>query len=193
MWTGRGKRPSGSRYPPVARRSSGQGQARSIWGINGIDYRHTINDNMLVVIMIETPTGVANAYDIASVPGVDVVIVGNNDLSQFSGYAQTDARYQEMITKIHDDDAEGGQDLRPGQRRSMRRDIRSARTRSSSRTAHRTMAGRRPPALAVAAAAAARGGAGAPPAPRRREGDRVLDAGRGARRLMTPETERRAS
>ena len=28
-----------SRYPPVARRSSGQGQARSIWGINGIDYR----------------------------------------------------------------------------------------------------------------------------------------------------------
>ena len=25
-----------SRYPPVARRSSGQGQARSIWGINGM-------------------------------------------------------------------------------------------------------------------------------------------------------------
>src|ERR1022692_1486883 len=97
-----------SRFPPVARRSSGSGQARAIWGINHIDYAKTFNDNMLVVVMIETPTGVANAYDIASVPGVDVVIVGNNDLSQFSGYAQTDDRYQQMITKIHDDTLRAG-------------------------------------------------------------------------------------
>jgi len=97
-----------ARYPPVARRSSGQGQARSLWGINGIDYAKTINDNMLVVIMIETPTGVANAFDIASVPGVDVVIVGNNDLSQFSGFPQNDDRYQQMITKIHDDTLRAG-------------------------------------------------------------------------------------
>ena len=92
-----------ARYPPVARRSAGSGQAASIWGINGINYRQTINDNMLVVIMIETPTGVANAYDIASVPGVDVVIIGNNDLSSFSGYAQSDDRYQMLVTKVHDD------------------------------------------------------------------------------------------
>jgi 2-keto-3-deoxy-L-rhamnonate aldolase RhmA len=92
-----------ARYPPVARRSAGQGQAPSIWGINGINYRQTINDNMLVVIMIETPTGVANAYDIASVPGVDVVIIGNNDLSSFSGFAQSDDRYQALMTKVRDD------------------------------------------------------------------------------------------
>ncbi len=92
-----------SRYPPVARRSAGQGQAASIWGINGVNYRQTINDNMLVVIMIETPTGVANAFDIASVPGVDVVIIGNNDLSSFSGYSQSDPKYQELMNKVHDD------------------------------------------------------------------------------------------
>ena len=97
-----------ARYPPVARRSSGSGQARSLWGINGIDYAKTINDNMLVVVMIETPTGVANAYDIASVPGVDVVIIGNNDLSVFSGFPQTDDRYQMMITKVHDDTLRAG-------------------------------------------------------------------------------------
>ena len=97
-----------ARYPPVARRSSGQGQAASIWGINGINYRNTINDNMLVVIMIETPTGVANAFDIASVPGVDVVITGNNDLSQFSGYPQTDDRYQALVKKVHDDTLRAG-------------------------------------------------------------------------------------
>ena len=91
-----------ARYPPW-RGAARAGPGAPIWGINGIDYRQTINDNMLVVIMIETPTGVANAFDIASVPGVDVVIIGNNDLSQFSGYPQDDPRYQAMITKIHDD------------------------------------------------------------------------------------------
>jgi len=97
-----------ARYPPVARRSSGQGQAASIWGINGTNYRQTINNNMLVVIMIETPTGVANAFDIASVPGVDVVITGNNDLSSFSGYSQTDDRYHELVKKVHDDTLRAG-------------------------------------------------------------------------------------
>jgi hypothetical protein len=63
---------------------------------------------MLVVIMIETPTGVANAYDIASVPGVDVVIIGNNDLSVFSGFAQDDDRYQALVKKIHDDTKRAG-------------------------------------------------------------------------------------
>jgi 2-keto-3-deoxy-L-rhamnonate aldolase RhmA len=97
-----------ARYPPVARRSAGSGQAASIWGGNGVNYRQTINDNMLVVIMIETPTGAANAYDIASVPGVDVVIIGNNDLSSFSGFPQSDDRYQLLMNKIHDDTLKAG-------------------------------------------------------------------------------------
>src|SRR5271165_4206582 len=94
-----------SRYPPIARRSSGQGQAAALWGA---DYRKTVNDNMLVVVMIETPTGVANAYDIASVPGIDVVIIGNNDLSVFSGFPQTDDRYWALVKKVHDDTLRAG-------------------------------------------------------------------------------------
>jgi 2-keto-3-deoxy-L-rhamnonate aldolase RhmA len=96
------------RYPPVARRSLGGGQASGIWGINGINYRQTFNDNVLLVLMIESPTGVANAFDIASVPGVDVVIIGNSDLSSFSGFAQEDDRYQAMIKKVHDDTLRAG-------------------------------------------------------------------------------------
>lgn len=92
-----------SRFPPVGRRSSGGGQAGRIWGGNGVNYRNTFNDNMLVVVMIETPTGVANAYDIAMVPGVDVVIMGNADLSNFTGWQQNDPRYQALVTKVHDD------------------------------------------------------------------------------------------
>jgi len=89
-----------ARYPPIGRRSAGSGQYRALWGN---DYRQTINDNMLVVVMIETPTGVANAYDIASVPGIDVVIIGNNDLSSFSGYSQNDEHYHQLVQKVHDD------------------------------------------------------------------------------------------
>ena len=103
MWTARARPPSGRAIRRWRGAAPGAGQAASIWGINGINYRQTINDNMLVVIMIETPTGVANAYDIASVPGVDVVIIGNNDLSSFSGFPQSDDRYQMLMTKVHDD------------------------------------------------------------------------------------------
>ena len=62
----------------------------------------TINDNMLVTVMIETLEGVAMAEEIAATHGVDVVILGNNDLSSFSGWAQNDPRYQDAIIKVHD-------------------------------------------------------------------------------------------
>ena len=42
---------------------------------------------MLVVVMIETQEGVKNALEIASQPGVDVVIIGNADFESFSGFA----------------------------------------------------------------------------------------------------------
>jgi 4-hydroxy-2-oxoheptanedioate aldolase len=93
-----------ARYPPYGRRSSGAGQASAIWSkISGQPYRSTIDANMLVAVMIETPTGVANAFDIASVPGIDVVYIGNNDLSSFSGYPQGSPNYEALMVKVHDD------------------------------------------------------------------------------------------
>jgi 2-keto-3-deoxy-L-rhamnonate aldolase RhmA len=92
-----------SRYPPVARRSTGGGLATELWTPlvpPGSSYHKSINDNMLVVVMIETVEGVNNALEIASQPGVDVVIQGNNDLEQFSGFAATDDRYQDLLTRI---------------------------------------------------------------------------------------------
>jgi 4-hydroxy-2-oxoheptanedioate aldolase len=55
---------------------------------------------MLVVVMIETPVGVANAYEIARVPGVDVVLVANNDLGSFSGTKPGEPAYEELVTKV---------------------------------------------------------------------------------------------
>ena len=74
-----------SRYPPFGRRSAGGGGYRELWNAPDLNYRATINDNMLVTVMIETLEGVAMADEIAATHGVDVIILGNNDLSSFSG------------------------------------------------------------------------------------------------------------
>jgi len=100
-----------ARYPPDGRRSMGAGQAGSLWGVNGVNYRQTINDNMLVIVQIETPVGVSNAYNIAMVPGVDVLLGSNGDMTNFSGLPATDPEYQGLFTKIHDATLKAGKFL----------------------------------------------------------------------------------
>ena len=105
-----------ARYPPDGRRSTGAGQYNMIWGANNMRqpgqsliagapafaYADTINDNMLVVVMIETVEGVIEANEIANTFGVDVIIEGNSDLSRFSGFGQNDDRYQDLMIRVHD-------------------------------------------------------------------------------------------
>jgi 2-keto-3-deoxy-L-rhamnonate aldolase RhmA len=105
-----------ARYPPDGRRSTGAGQYNSIWGANNMrqpgqaliasapafNYAETINDNMLVVVMIETVEGVIEANEIANTFGVDCIIEGNSDLSRFSGFNQNDDRYEDLMIRVHD-------------------------------------------------------------------------------------------
>jgi 2-keto-3-deoxy-L-rhamnonate aldolase RhmA len=88
-----------SKYPPEGRRSQGNGQYGALWGG---DYRQIANDNMVVVIMIETPVGVENAEKIATVPGIDVIFAASTDLGNFSGHRQGDKEYEAMVARIHD-------------------------------------------------------------------------------------------
>jgi 2-keto-3-deoxy-L-rhamnonate aldolase RhmA len=88
-----------TKYPPFGRRSQGGGQYRELWGS---DYRQTANDNMMVVIMIETPEGVANAEKIAAVPGIDVIFAASTDLGNFSGHKQGEPPYEALVTRIRD-------------------------------------------------------------------------------------------
>ena len=96
-----------SKYPPEGRRSMGAGQAARIWFGEGADntmkYRTSVNDNMLVIAMIETPIGVDHAYEIASVPGIDGILIANTDLANFSGWFDRESGpYQGMLQRIHD-------------------------------------------------------------------------------------------
>jgi 2-keto-3-deoxy-L-rhamnonate aldolase RhmA len=100
-----------ARYPPEGRRSMGGNQAQSIWGVNGVNYRNTINDNMLVIEQIETPVGVSNALNIASVPGVDVILGSTGDMQNFSGLEPSSEEYQKYFTRIHDATLKAGKFL----------------------------------------------------------------------------------
>lgn len=95
-----------ARFPPQARRGSGNllalGKMWDPLAAPGSNYRSSVNDNMLVIAMIETVEAVNNALEIAVTPGVDVVIVGNQDLQSFSGFHISEDRYQDLLTKTRD-------------------------------------------------------------------------------------------
>src|SRR5438105_6949701 len=94
-----------SKYPPEGRRSQGNGQYGALWGS---DYHQIANDNMVVVIMIETPIGAENAEKIASVPGSDVIFAASTDLGKFSGHRQGEKEYEALAPRSHDVTLEHG-------------------------------------------------------------------------------------
>jgi 2-keto-3-deoxy-L-rhamnonate aldolase RhmA len=91
-------------FPPLGRRSQGGGQAfdGSMWGGVPGGYRNTINDNVVLILMIETLEGLKNADEIAKVPGVTAVFAASGDLGNFSGYPQGTPDYERAINIVHD-------------------------------------------------------------------------------------------
>ncbi len=73
-------------YPPEGRRSVVGGLPQVGFGTAPIgDVARAMNDAMLVVVMLETPGAISRADEIAAVDGVDVVMIGTNDLAAASG------------------------------------------------------------------------------------------------------------
>jgi len=91
-------------FPPLGRRSNGGGQAfdPNVWGNVPGGYRNTINDNVVLVLMIETLEGLKNADKIAKVPGVTAVFAASGDLGNFSGFRQGSPDYERAINIVHD-------------------------------------------------------------------------------------------
>lgn len=69
------------KYPPAGTRSLG-----GVFASYGFDttsrvkYNAEANNEILVIVQIESAAGLANAEEICSVPGIDVAFVGPNDL-----------------------------------------------------------------------------------------------------------------
>ena len=88
-------------FPPIGRRSAGGGQGMSeIWNDVPGGYRQTWNDNVVLILMIETLEGVEDAREIAKLPGVDGLFAASGDLGNFSGFGEGDAEYEAIITEV---------------------------------------------------------------------------------------------
>jgi 4-hydroxy-2-oxoheptanedioate aldolase len=74
------------KYPPQGHRSVAGAMAQlGYQPLPLAEATRIVNAETLVVVMIETPRAVENAEAIAEVPGVDVLLIGTNDLSMELG------------------------------------------------------------------------------------------------------------
>jgi len=70
-----------ARFPPIGHRSvMGATPALGYRSMPLAEVNITLNRETLVIVMIETPEGVKNSDDIAAVAGVDMLLIGSNDL-----------------------------------------------------------------------------------------------------------------
>lgn len=74
-----------TRYPPQGVRGVAPGTRASRYGA-AYNYFKTANDNVGVIVQIETPAAVERVEEIATVAGVDALFVGPGDLAAAMGY-----------------------------------------------------------------------------------------------------------
>jgi 2-keto-3-deoxy-L-rhamnonate aldolase RhmA len=91
------------RFPPVGKRSMGGGLQQTGFAPMPIgEAARAVNEETLLVVMIESPEGVANCDAIAAVPGVDALLIGTNDLCFEMGVPGRfdDPRVEEAYRKV---------------------------------------------------------------------------------------------
>jgi 2-keto-3-deoxy-L-rhamnonate aldolase RhmA len=92
------------RYPPLGHRSVAGAQPQlGFRSLPVAEATRLVNEGTLLVVMLETPNAIANADEIAKVEGVDVLLIGTNDLcaeigiaGQFN-HAQVEEAYRKVI------------------------------------------------------------------------------------------------
>lgn len=76
------------KYPPLGHRSLSSTLPHfDFRAVSLADGAEAINARILIVVMLESPTAIENAEEIAAVPGIDVLLIGTGDLSSELGIA----------------------------------------------------------------------------------------------------------
>ncbi len=91
------------KYPPVGHRSvMGVLPQFGYRGMPVAESTPLANAQTMVVIMLETPAAIAQADEIAAVPGVDSILIGTNDLCAEMGIPGqfTDPRVEDAYRKV---------------------------------------------------------------------------------------------
>ncbi|GAC1645020.1 MAG: 4-hydroxy-2-oxoheptanedioate aldolase [Herpetosiphon sp.] len=92
------------RFPPAGMRSFGGPYAPLAFNTDSATYRKGANQEIMVIVQIETVEAIHNLDAILSVPGVDMAFVGPNDLSISLGLEPSnengDPRFTEALETI---------------------------------------------------------------------------------------------
>jgi 4-hydroxy-2-oxoheptanedioate aldolase len=87
-------------YPPKGRRSAG-GVRLGLIGGSFERYCAEANDQIMLVVMVETEAAIANVREIMAVPGVDVVLIGPGDLMiDVRAQGHDAARHEELALAV---------------------------------------------------------------------------------------------
>jgi 2-dehydro-3-deoxyglucarate aldolase/4-hydroxy-2-oxoheptanedioate aldolase len=87
------------KYAPDGMRGVAGSHRAAGFGRLGADYWKRANDEVLVVVQVETPQAVKEIDRMAATPGVDVLFVGPNDLSTALGH-MGDTGHAEVVQAI---------------------------------------------------------------------------------------------
>lgn len=94
------------RFPPAGRRSIGGGMHVLNFATTTTEYFHRANEEILVIIQAEHVLAVERCEEIFSVPGVDAMFIGPNDLLASMGRTPAmdspDAEFVEAVQRLHD-------------------------------------------------------------------------------------------
>lgn len=93
-----------AKYPPQGTRSVGGALHALNFDATAQEYFRKANDEVIVILQTESPEGVANADEIYSLPGVDAIFVGPNDLrAQMrspEGSDPTTEEFEAMLSRV---------------------------------------------------------------------------------------------
>ena len=92
-----------TRYPPAGRRGAAFGFAHDDYQGGDLGAKiGALNERAMVIAQIETDEGLANVESIAAVPGVDVLWIGQFDLTNFLGIPGefTHPRFIEALDRV---------------------------------------------------------------------------------------------
>ena len=93
-----------AKYPPLGNRSVGGGMHSLNFGATVGEYYERANNEILVVLQTESPTGVENAEEIYALPGCDAIFIGPVDLKfnmrTTDGPMPTDEEHEALIGRV---------------------------------------------------------------------------------------------
>jgi 4-hydroxy-2-oxoheptanedioate aldolase len=94
-----------TRYPPAGTRGVAVGTRATRWGLRA-DYHRGANDDICLILQIETREALSHVEAIASVDGVDGLFIGPSDLAADMGHLgnpahpEAQAAFKDAVTRI---------------------------------------------------------------------------------------------